>query len=164
MQESEHDKCKLLFRLEEAQEKTEEMKNSYLHRIEELKSDMSRYKDLYELEKKTLIEDHKVKLLESQKEREHLEERVHQLELQISTFRQELEIVGMSVTHDGVEMDAEMENVTLNSSKSSINKTHYDGDILKKIRELVKSETSLRQRIYDLEKKVQYEYRLSNIV
>lgn len=157
LQESDHDKCKLLFRFEEVQEKNEEMKNSYLHRIEELKSDMSRYKDLFELEKRTLVEDHKAKLLESQKDRERLEERVHKLELQISTIRQELEIVGSSVSHDNVEMDAEMENITLHSGKSSMNKARYDGDILEKIRELVKSETNLRQRIYDLEKKVQCE-------
>lgn len=163
LQESEHDKCKLLFRLEEAQQKNEEMKNSYLHRIEELKSDMSRYKDLYELEKKTVVEDHKAKLLESQKEREQLEECVHQLELLIATFRQELEIVGTSVAHDIVEMDAEMENITSHGSKSPIKKTQCNGDILEKIRELVKSETSLRQRVYDLEKKVQYKFRLSQI-
>lgn len=59
--EAEHDKCKMMFRLEEAQEKEEEIKKNYLNRIEELKSDMSRYKDLYEMEKKALIDDHKTK-------------------------------------------------------------------------------------------------------
>ncbi|XP_063862381.1 uncharacterized protein LOC135101930 isoform X4 [Scylla paramamosain] len=151
--EVEHEKCKLLIRLEEAQEKDEEMKNNYLNRIEELKSDMSRYNDLYEMEKKALIGDHKTKLLEVEKERGRLEERVHQLELQISTFRQELEIVGASVAHDIVEMDTEMETVVSHNSKSSVEKAHCAGEIVEKIRQLVKSETGLRQRIYDLEKK-----------
>lgn len=136
------------------------MKRSYLHRIEELKSDMSRYKDLYELEKKKLVEDHNAKLHESQKNREHLEECVHQLELQISTFRQELEITGTHGAQDIVEMDAEMENIVSHGSKITMKKTRCDGDVLEKIRELVKSETNLRQRIYDLEKKVLFGVRL----
>lgn len=152
--EAEHEKCKLLFRLEEAQEKEEEIKNNYLNRIEELKSDMSRYKDLYEMEKKALIDDHKAKLHEAEKERGRLEERVHQLELQISTFRQELEIVGASAGQDIVEMDTEMETVLSHGSKSPVKETDCVGEILEKIRQLVKSETGLRQRIYDLEKKV----------
>ncbi|XP_045138190.1 rootletin-like isoform X11 [Portunus trituberculatus] len=151
--EVEHEKCKLLIRLEEAQEKDEEMKNNYLNRIEELKSDMSRYKDLYEMEKKALIGDHKTKLLEVEKERGRLEERVHQLELQISTFRQELEIVGTSVAQDIVEMDTDIGTVISHNKKSSMEKPHCAGEIVEKIRQLVKSETGLRQRIYDLEKK-----------
>ena len=156
--EAEHDKCKLLIHLEEAQEKEEEIKNNYLNRIEELKSDMARYKDLYEMEKRALIDDHKAKLFEVEKERGRLEERVHQLGLQISTFRQELEIVGSSGTQDMVEMDTEMETVLSHNNKASVKETNRSGEILAKIRHLVKSETGLRQRIYDLEKKVGFNY------
>lgn len=155
LEEAERDRCNLLFRLEEAQDEKEEVKRNLLLQIEELKGDISRYNDIHELEKKALRQDYDARLHEVEKERNQQEEQVRQLGLQLSTFRQELEIVGVSVANDLVEMDSEMENVLSHSVKSPMKKSEGDGDLLEKIRELVKSEASLRQKIYDLEKKVQ---------
>lgn len=154
LDEANRDKCHLLFKLEEVQDEKEEIQRNLLLRIEELKGDISRYNELYELEKKSLQKDFDVRLHEVQKERNQQEERVRQLEHQLSTFRQELEIVGVSITSDLVEMDAEMDSVLSHGKQSHTKHTEGDRELLEKIRELVKSETSLRQRIYDLEKKV----------
>ncbi|KAK3856910.1 hypothetical protein Pcinc_036809 [Petrolisthes cinctipes] len=153
LEEAERDKCRLLFRLEEIQDEKETIKRNLLQRIEEIKGDMGRYNDIFELEKKSLQKAHNSQLHEAEKERSRLDERVRQLEFQISTFKQELEIVGVAVANDLVEMDAEMESVLSQSTKSTIKHGASDGELVNKIRELVKSETSLRQRIYDLEKK-----------
>ncbi|KAK4305379.1 hypothetical protein Pmani_022723 [Petrolisthes manimaculis] len=153
LEEAEHDKGRLLFRLEEIQDEKETIKSNLLQRIEEIKGDMGRYNDIFELEKKSLQKSHDSQLHKAEKERSRLDERVRQLEFQISTFKQELEIVGVAVANDLVEMDAEMESVLSQSTKSTIKHGASDGELVNKIRELVKSETSLRQRIYDLEKK-----------
>ncbi|XP_071547475.1 uncharacterized protein [Panulirus ornatus] len=153
LEEAERDRCNLLFRLEEAHDEKEEVKRNLLLRIEELKGDISRYNDLHELEKKALRQDFDAQLREVEKERNHHEEQVRQLEFQLSTFRQELEIVGVAVANDLVEMDSEMENVLSHNRKSPMKNSEGGGDLLEKIRELVKSEASLRQKIYDLEKK-----------
>ncbi|KAG7156072.1 hypothetical protein Hamer_G023566 [Homarus americanus] len=153
LEEAARDKCSLLFRLEEAQDEKEEVRRNLLLRIEELKGDMSRYNDLHELEKKTLRQEFDARLQGVQKERNHQEERVRQLELQLSTLRQELEIVGVSIANDLVDMDSHMENVLSCGRKSPTKHSEDNSDLLDKIRELVKSETNLRQKIYDLEKK-----------
>nr|XP_045623165.1 protein lava lamp-like isoform X3 [Procambarus clarkii] len=152
LEEATRDKCKLLFRLEETQDEKEEIRRNLLVRIEELKGDMSRYNELHELEKKALRKEYDAQLQEVEKEGKQREERVQQLELQLSTFRQELEMVGISIAND-LDMDSDMENVHSCGRKSPMKCSEADGDVLKKIRELVKSETDLRQKIYDLEKK-----------
>lgn len=154
LEEAERDKCRLLFRLEEIQDEKENIRRNLLQRIEELKGDMTRYNDIFELEKRSLQKAHDGQLQESEKERSRMDERVRQLEFQIATFKQELEIVGVAVANDLVEMDAEMESVLSQGTKSTVKNCASDGELVNKIRELVKSETSLRQRIYDLEKKV----------
>lgn len=150
LEEAERDKCHLLFRLEEAQDEREEVKKNLLVRIEELKGDMSRYNDLYELEKKALRREYEARLAEQEKERGRQDDRMRQLEHQLSTFRQELEIVGVSVAGDFVEYD----NVLNSGRRPPTRLGENDGELVEKIRELVKSETSLRQKICDLEKKV----------
>ncbi|XP_042862246.1 myosin-9-like isoform X9 [Penaeus japonicus] len=149
LEEAERDKCHLLFRLEEAQDEREEVKKNLLVRIEELKGDMSRYNDLYELEKKALRREYEARLAEQEKERGRQDDRMRQLEHQLSTFRQELEIVGVSVAGDFVEYD----NVLNSGRRPPTRLGENDGELVEKIRELVKSETSLRQKICDLEKK-----------
>ncbi|KAK8731651.1 hypothetical protein OTU49_007407, partial [Cherax quadricarinatus] len=153
LEEATRDKCTLLFRLEEVQDEKEDIKRNLLVRIEELKGDMSRYNDLHELEKNTLRKEHEAQLQELEKERNQQEERVRHLELQLATFRQELEIVGISIANDLVQMDSHGESVHSCGRKSPLKCSEGDSDVLKKIRELVKSETDLRQKIYDLEKK-----------
>ncbi|XP_063604529.1 protein lava lamp-like isoform X5 [Penaeus indicus] len=153
LEEAERDKCHLLFRLEEAQDERDEVKKNLLVRIEELKGDMSRYNDLYELEKKALRREYEARLAEQEKERGRQDERMRQLEHQLSTFRQELEIVGVSIAGDLVEYDNGCESVLGSGRRSSARAGDSDGELVEKIRELVKSETALRQRICDLEKK-----------
>lgn len=152
LQVAKEDNCTLVFRLEETQDKNEEMKQNYVHKIEELKGDMSRYKEMYEQEKKSLQKDYELRVKEVEKLRDLQEERVHQLEIQLANFRQELEIVGVSLATDLVEFDTDMENVLSQGGPSSM-KCADDGELIRKIRELAKSETALRQKIYDLEKK-----------
>lgn len=153
LEEAERDKCHLLFRLEEAQDERDEVKKNLLVRIEELKGDMSRYNDLYELEKKALRREYEARLAEQEKERGRQDERMRQLEHQLSTFRQELEIVGVSIAGDLVEYDTGCESVLGSGRRSSARSGDSDGELVEKIRELVKSETALRQKICDLEKK-----------
>nr|XP_027210972.1 golgin subfamily A member 6-like protein 22 [Penaeus vannamei] len=153
LEEAERDKCHLLFRLEEAQDERDEIKKNLLVRIEELKGDMSRYNDLYELEKKALRREYEARLAEQEKERGRQDERMRQLEHQLSTFRQELEIVGVSIAGDLVEYDTGCESVLGSGRRSSARSGDSDGELVEKIRELVKSETALRQKICDLEKK-----------
>ncbi|XP_068202288.1 uncharacterized protein [Palaemon carinicauda] len=152
LQEAKEDNCTLVFRLEETQDKNDEIKHNFVHKIEELKGDISRYKEMYEQEKRSLQKDHELRVKEVERERDLQEERVHQLEVRLNSFRQELEIVGVSLATDLVEFDSDIENVLSQSSPSSM-KCSDDGELIRKIRELVKSETALRQKIYDLEKK-----------
>merc|ERR1712128_290830 len=94
-------------------------------------------------------------------ERRRYEDRIKDLELQLSTLRQELEIVGVSIANDLVEFDSDIGNMLIQNHGNSNGSSRHDdndGDLLTKIRELVKSETSFRQKITELEKK-EYAYR-----
>jgi len=160
LREAENTKCQLLFQIEEIEDQRDNMQADLRRRIEELKGDMSRYSDLHELEKKALRRDYEARISEVIDERRRYEDRVKDLELQLSTLRQELEIVGVSIANDLVEFDSDAGNMLNQNQGKSSGSWHNDADggLLHKIRELVKSETSFRQKITELEKK-EYAYR-----
>merc|ERR1740137_100523 len=141
LREAEKTKCQLLFQVEEIEDHRDNMQADLRRRIEELKGDMSRYSDLHELEKKTLRRDYEARISEVIEERRRYEDRIKDLELQLSTLRQELEIVGVSIANDLVEFDSDIGNIYDN-----------DGDLLTKIRELVKSEYAYRETIREADK------------
>merc|ERR1739842_44680 len=96
--------------------------------IEELKGDMSRYSDLHELEKKTLRRDYEARISEVIEERRRYEDRIKDLELQLSTLRQELEIVGVSIANDLVEFDSDIGNMVIQNHGNSNGSSHNDND------------------------------------
>ena len=163
LEEAEKDKCNLIFRLEEIEDSRDLARRDMLKRVEELKGDMNRNNDIYDMEKSALQRGYEARLQEVLEDRSRQESRVRELEQQLTSLRHELEAFGGVIASDLCELDTGDTQSSIVSFKTSTSKSGQmspvlfkscsDGELLDKIRYLVKSESSLRQKIGDLEKK-----------
>ena len=156
--ESEKDKCNILFKLEEIEDSRDLARRDMQKRVEEIKGDMNRSADLHNMEKSAMQRGYEARIQEILEDRSRQESRVRDLEQQLATLRQELETFGGAIASDLIELDTEGSDDKSSSGDKRGSRTYFkagsDGELLDKVRELIKSESSLRQKIGELEKKV----------
>ncbi|XP_076028871.1 uncharacterized protein LOC143017827 isoform X3 [Oratosquilla oratoria] len=155
IEEIEREKCSLLFKLEESDDQKEALRQEMLSRIEVLKGDMTRYNELHDLEIKALKREYEDKLKELVKDRTRHEKRADDMEGQLKTLRTELEVFSVSIAHDLVQMDTAMEDALQTQECKDVPSNNPEGEsneLLTRLRELIRSESALKQKIAEFEK------------